>query len=318
MQKLRWWNRPLLILVLTIIALGVSYYLYLDSYLRVQEAMANFVIKYKLEEKQDLDTQSWVLILILSILLTVILFGMSIIYVYYQKMIQLYRMQQSFINGFTHELKTPIASLRLFLDTFTKHELSREDQLKYLEFMKKDTERLAENVEQILYLGRIEDRSYKGERSTLNLGDFISSIVEKSSHHFDDLTIEFNESDECWCEVDKKLFESLVLNLISNAQRYKKDGQGQLNISLNTAGSKCFLEFQDRGIGLEKKHLKKVFKKFFQVGKSVKGSGLGLYFVWQVTKLHHGSISVHSEGLQKGCLFKLSFPRVIWNKKDSL
>ncbi|WP_034730097.1 hypothetical protein, partial [Bacteriovorax sp. BSW11_IV] len=87
MQKLKWFNRPLFILILTIVALGVSYYLYLDSYLRFQDAMTQFVLKYKLEDKHPIDTNSWVIILTLSILLALIIVGMSVIYVYYQKMI---------------------------------------------------------------------------------------------------------------------------------------------------------------------------------------------------------------------------------------
>lgn len=313
MQKLKWFNRPLFILILTIVALGVSYYLYLDSYLRFQDAMTQFVLKYKLEDKHPIDTNSWVIILTLSILLALIIVGMSVIYVYYQKMIQLYRMQQNFINGFTHELKTPIASLRLFLDTFYKHELPRQEQLKYIEFMKRDTERLADNVEQILYLGRIEDRSYKGEMSLVDLSKFMESLIEKARHLHEDLEIKIKNSGENWCHVDRKLFEALVLNLISNSDRYKQSSSGLLEVDVLGEGAKITLSFKDNGIGIDKKFHKKIFKKFFQVGKSAKGSGLGLYFVWQVVKMHKGNIKVDSEGKDCGSLFTITLPRVKFN-----
>lgn len=314
MEKLKSFNRPLFILVLTIVALGVSYYLYLDSYLRFQAAMAEFVSKYKLEDKHPLDTNSWVIILTLSILLALIIVGMSVIYVYYQKMIQLYRMQQNFINGFTHELKTPIASLRLFLDTFYKHELPRQEQLKYIDFMKRDTERLADNVEQILYLGRIEDRSYKGEMSLVDLSKFMESLIEKARHLHEDLDITLINDGENWCHIDRRLFEALVLNLISNADRYKKGDSGKLQVSISGINTKCQIDFKDDGIGIEKKFHKKIFKKFFQVGKSAKGSGLGLYFVWQVIKMHKGQIWVESEGRDSGVLFTMTIPRVKFNE----
>lgn len=313
MQKWKWFNRPLFILVLTIVALGVSYYLYLDSYLRFQAAMAEFVLKYKLEDKHPFDTNSWVIILTLSILLALIIVGMSVIYVYYQKMIQLYRMQQNFINGFTHELKTPIASLRLFLDTFYKHELPRKEQLKYIEFMKRDTERLADNVEQILYLGRIEDRSYKGEMSLVDVSKYMESLIEKARHLHEDLEISLKNTGEHWCHVDRRLFEALVLNLISNSDRYKRGDKGYLEVFISGDNGKCQIEFKDSGIGIDKKFHKKIFKKFFQVGKSAKGSGLGLYFVWQVVKMHKGQIWVESEGRDTGVNFIMIIPRVKFN-----
>jgi len=120
--------------------------------------LSDFVRKKNLDSSQFLEPQTWIMILVLSVLVTVILVCLVIIFVYYQKVIQLYRMQQNFINGFTHELKTPLASLRLFLDTFLKHELPREEQMKYLTFMKRDTDRLVDNVNLILNLAKIEEK----------------------------------------------------------------------------------------------------------------------------------------------------------------
>ena len=151
---------PVTIFISSLIALGVSLYLYIDSYLRVNETLKTFIQKSGLPKEQFRSPETWIMILTLSVLVSLIIIGMVVIFTYYQKVIQLYRMQQSFINGFTHELKTPIASLRIFIDTFKKHELTREKQLDYLDLMGRDTERLQSNVMQILNMAKIEDRSF--------------------------------------------------------------------------------------------------------------------------------------------------------------
>lgn len=99
-------------------------------------------------------------------------------------MIQLYRLQQNFINGFTHELKTPIASLQLFLETFSRHELERTEQLRYLEYMKRDTKRLSDNVNRILQLGRLEARDVKAEFRDEDVVSVINDFIKNTPHLF--------------------------------------------------------------------------------------------------------------------------------------
>ena len=192
MIKSRWFYHPLFIFIFSLIALGSSLIIYIRSYLRVNAALEDVVIKYNLNSSNMMDTETWVLILTLSLLVAVILAGLLIIYIYYQKMIQLYRLQQNFINGFTHELKTPIASLQLFLETFTRHELPRVDQLKYLEYMKRDTLRLSENVNRILNLGRLEDRNFKADFIEQDLVILIEQFLENTPHLFEEGKVTFH------------------------------------------------------------------------------------------------------------------------------
>ena len=179
--KSSWLLRPVTIFVFSLLALGTSLYLYITSYLRVNDAFAMFVRKHNLDARQLLDSHTWVTILVLSILVGSIILGFSLVFIYYQKLIQLYRMQQNFISGFTHELKTPIASIRLFLDTFSRHDLPREDALKYIEFMRKDTDRLASNVDQILNLAKIEEKKYEPNFTTVEANQYLNEIVAKNN-----------------------------------------------------------------------------------------------------------------------------------------
>lgn len=307
MIKSRWFYHPLFIFIFSLLALGSSLIIYIRSYLQVNAALEDVVIKYHLNANNLMQTQTWILILILSLLVAVILTGLLIIYIYYQKVIQLYRLQQNFINGFTHELKTPIASLQLFLETFTRHELPRDEQLKYLDFMKRDTVRLSDNVNRILNLGRLEDRNFKADFIEQDLVVLIEEFLKSTPHLFEEGRVTFHtDVNNLRLPIDTGLFEMLMMNLITNALIYNKSKEKTVDIYLAVHGDKIFLDFKDNGIGLEKNQIKKIFKKFYQAGKSTKGSGLGLYIVQIIAKLHRGEIHATSQGLGLGSVFRLS------------
>lgn len=308
MIKSRWFYHPLFIFIFSLLALALSLFLYIRSYLQVNEALQDVVIKYNLNAKQIFQSETWVLILTLSLLVSVILAGLFIIYIYYQKMIQLYRLQQNFINGFTHELKTPIASLQLFLETFSRHELERQEQLRYLEYMKRDTKRLSDNVNRILQLGRLEDKNIKADFKDEDLISVISQFIKNTPHLFDEGRVEFESDVESYfMQIDFGLFEMLLMNLVTNGFIYNKSREKLVRIKVTMIEKSLVIDVSDNGIGLEKSELKKVFKKFYQVGRSTKGSGLGLYIVQSIVKLHKGEITAHSDGVGKGTIFRIVF-----------
>jgi signal transduction histidine kinase len=310
MIKSRWFYHPLFVFIFSLVALALSLFLYIRSYLQVNEALQVVVLKYNLNAAQMLETETWVMILVLSLLVAAILAGLLIIYLYYQKMIQLYRLQQNFINGFTHELKTPIASLQLFLETFSRHELERNEQLRYLDYMKKDTKRLADNVNRILQLGRLEDRDVKADFKDEDIVSLISQFINNTPHLFDDGRVEFqSELESYFLDLDYAMIEMLLMNLVTNGFIYNKSKDKIVKINLITTPNHIILEVRDNGMGLDKNSIKKIFKKFYQVGKSTKGSGLGLYIVQSIAKLHKAEVAAFSEGLGKGSVFKVIFKK---------
>ncbi|MBY0416225.1 MAG: HAMP domain-containing histidine kinase, partial [Bdellovibrionales bacterium] len=202
--------------------------------------------KYNLNSQQILQSETWVLILTLSLLVSVILAGLLIIYIYYQKVIQLYRLQQNFINGFTHELKTPIASLQLFLETFSRHELERQEQLRYLEYMRRDTKRLSDNVNRILQLGRLEDRNVKADFKDEDLVLLINDFIRSTPHLFDDGKVSFESNIESYfMQIDFALFEMLLMNLVTNAFIYNKNKEKIVAIKLYSEKSNMVLDVTD-------------------------------------------------------------------------
>lgn len=308
MIKSRWFYHPLFIFIFSLLALALSLFLYIRSYLQVNEALQLVVQKYNLNSQQIFQSETWVLILTLSLLVSVILTGLLIIYIYYQKVIQLYRLQQNFINGFTHELKTPIASLQLFLETFSRHELERTEQLRYLEYMKRDTKRLADNVNRILQLGRLEDRNVKADFKDEDIVFIIRDFIKATPHLFEEGVVTFDTNLESYfMEIDLVLFEMLLMNLVTNAFIYNKSKEKIVRIKLTLENKSLILDITDNGVGVEKADLKKIFKKFYQVGKSTKGSGLGLYIVQSIVRLHKGEIIALSDGVGKGTTFRITF-----------
>ncbi|MBT5095156.1 MAG: HAMP domain-containing histidine kinase [Halobacteriovoraceae bacterium] len=309
-MKYRWIVHPLFVFILSLIALGASLYLYISSYIGVNRSFTKFVESRNLDASGFLDKETWVMVLIMSVLVGLIIAGLALIFVYYQKMIQLYRLQQNFISGFTHELKTPIASLRLFIDTFARHDLAEVDRLKVIDYMRRDTDRMSDNVNQILNLAKMEEKQYQSELLLTQLDLFSKEWIENSEDLFDGSEISFSsESGEYGVWLDPKLFEMLLSNLITNGLYYNHSTSKKIQIHLKADNQNVVIRVKDNGVGLEQNELKKVFRKFYQVGKSAKGSGLGLYFVHHIVKLHLGSIRVESSGKDMGCTFIVKLPK---------
>ncbi len=313
MKSFKWYFHPIFIFTFSLVALITSLFVYIRSYLRVSDSIRLFVEKNKMDASQFLETDTWITVLIISILVAIILAGTIIIFVYYQKIIQLYRMQQNFINGFTHELKTPVASIRLFLDTFKKHELSREDQLKYIDFMIRDADRLSVNVGQILNLGKIEERSFQLNDARVDLYSFTNEFLDRNPHLFESTKIEVRKIDhvEYMTNLDSALMEMVLMNIITNAIRYNDSNRPSIQIEFRSLGKKASISFIDNGMGIKKSEQRNVFKKFYQIGKTSKGSGLGLYLSSQILKIHKGSISVDSQGSGLGSTFTIILPREV-------
>lgn len=308
MFRPRWISHPLFIFIFSLCALGTSLFLYIHWYLSLNNKFQAFISKYQISPGSIYNTQTWVEILTLSILVALILSGLAIIYIYYSKLVRLYRHQQNFINGFTHELKTPIASLKLFIETFEKYNLEREDQLKYLQYMKKDVKRLTDNVERILSLSSLETKKNIIEMNELDLKEIIREIINKNDHLFENCRIEIKGDEaEYKLAINYSLFEVLITNLLSNCIQHNSSPNPEILIKFINENEKLIIQIKDNGLGLDNRNVRSVFKKFYKVGKSAKGSGLGLYIASLITKIHKGSIRAESQGLGKGSLFIMTF-----------
>jgi len=313
MNRTKWFFHPIFIFILSIVALVTSLFLYIYWYVEVSKGLKSVVNKFNLDSSQVLEPQTWIVIMVLSILVGIILLGIFIIFVYNQKTLQLYRLQHNFINNFTHELKTPVTSLKLFLQTFSKHELSRDDQLKYIQYMITDVSRLSDHINRILNLARIESKSYKKEFVVSDLAEAFEQFYKNNDHFFKGCQITIHHPPEpLLYSINPSLLEMLLMNLLTNAIKYNESKAPMIDIAFERQNRKLLISFKDNGIGLEKGKIKKIFKKFYQVGRtdamSAKGSGLGLHVVQNIARIHKGKVVAESKGKRQGSVFTLILP----------
>lgn len=305
---------PIAIFIYSIVAVATSLVLYIYWYVEVSEGLKAVIRKANFDSDQALASQTWVVILVLSILVGIILLGIFIIFVYNQKTFQLLRLQRNFINSFTHELKTPVTSLKLYLQTLEKHELARDDRLKYIGYMIHDTDRLDNHINRILNLARIESKTFKAEFLQRDLVAVLEQFCEKSRHLFNDGVVRIHNpsAGSFFYAIDLSLFEMLLMNLITNAFKYNTSETPQVDITFIHLERHMQIRFEDNGIGLPAKELKKIFRKFYQIGQSenmtAKGSGLGLYLVDTVARLHNGRVNAQSKESGQGSVLTLTLP----------
>lgn len=314
MNRTRWLVYSIGVFVFSTIALGISLALYIYWYIKVRSGLKALMVRFDISQTDVSSVHTWVVITVLSILVGLILFGIFLIFFYNVKAFQLFRLQKNFIDNFTHELKTPVTSLRLFLETFLRHDLKREEQVKYVKTMIEDVNRLSNTINSILNLAEIQGKTYAGHFEIRDIAAITARFVEKNRHVLQpaDIRIKNRAGQPCWCHVNVNLFEMLLMNLLTNAVKYNTATPPGIDIVFEKSGKKCIVRFIDNGIGIAKTERKKIFKKFYQAGsaetRSARGNGLGLYLVAGIVKAHKGAIQVDARADVQGSIFTLSLP----------
>jgi two-component system, OmpR family, phosphate regulon sensor histidine kinase PhoR len=314
LRRTQWFFHPLAVFIFSILALGLSLVLYIYWYIEVSAGLRTVVDRFQLDRHQVFEPQTWIVILVLSILVGIILVGIFIIFVYSQKALRLYRLQNNFINSFTHELKTPVTSLKLFLETLLKHELPEAERQRYLGYMLTDIGRLGETINRILELARIESKSYAGEF-------VVADVPAESRRFFEDhralvagveVDVARWEGPPLTARIDRGLFAMVLMNLVTNAVKYNAAARPRIKVEFARNRRWLQVRVTDNGCGLARHELRKIFRKFYQVGRSedmsARGTGLGLYLVQLIVRLHRGKCHAESPGPGRGATFVVSLP----------
>jgi signal transduction histidine kinase len=314
MRRTTWFFHPIAIFVFSIIALALSLFLFIYWYIEISSGLQALTRRFDLESGQVLAPATWVVIVVLSILVGIILLGIFTIFVYNQKTWQLYRLQRQFINNFTHELKTPVTSLQLFLETFKKYDLPRRDQEKYIDYMLADIGRLADNISRILNLARLESKSYQAEFKPLDLVALIENCHRVQAGLFEGCRIVVHPpaAGQLVYPLDRPLFEMLVMNLLVNAIKYNTSETPRVDIRFAFRNRYLRIEFADNGIGIDRRESRKIFKRFYQASRSggnpLRGSGLGLNLVQHIARLHQGRVEAANRSDRQGSVFSVLLP----------
>jgi len=311
----RWYLHPVFIFACSIFALATFLVLTVGLYMEIRSALEVIILKFNIDPHSIFPSKTGMTVLVLTLLITVVLAGILLAFIYYQKTVNLFRLQHNFIYNFTHELKTPVTSLRIYLETFTRHEMAPRDIRKYSHAMLEDIDRLTENIDRILNLARIESQNFGSEVTRKDLVHLVQAFCQKNTSIFRDLSIRIENpgSRQFKYPVNRFLFEILLMNIISNALKYNESDSPVLVITFRHYLQKVTMDFSDNGIGVDRQEAKKIFTKFYRAGRTDEGptggSGLGLYLVSSIAGIHGWRASVSSNGKGQGSRFTITIPR---------
>lgn len=311
----RWYLHPVFIFACSIFALATFLVLTVSLYMEITSALEVIILKFHIDPKMIFPSKTGMTILVLSLLIAVVLAGILLAFIYYQKTVNLFRLQHNFIYNFTHELKTPVTSLRIYLETFIRHPLESEDIKRYSRNMLEDINRLTDNINRILNLARIESQNFGSDVTRGSLVKMVENFCEKNASLFRECDIRVLNPSGAGFEypVNLFLFEMLLMNIVSNAVKYNESDRPRLDIVFKSFLQKVTIDFIDNGIGVDKQEARKIFRKFYQSGRENKqrntGSGLGLYLVSSIAMIHGWRASVSSEGKGCGARFTITIPR---------
>jgi signal transduction histidine kinase len=234
----------------------------------------------------------------------------------------------SFINAVTHELKTPIASIRLYLQTLQRREVDEEQRRQFYELMLLDTDRLLHTVEQVLKAGAAAQKKSPEQRLPLDFDALVRGCMElaRTRHHLEESAFEYRETlGESLASAnngrgnpavvlgDPEELRTAVSNLLDNAVKYSPYGV-HISVELSAPDEEwLMLRVKDRGVGIPHDELKRIFKRFYRVTQrslaQVKGTGLGLFIVRSIARKHGGRVFAQSDGAGKGTTVTLELPR---------
>lgn len=244
-------------------------------------------------------------------LLVAILVGVYVIFLYWRRQASLYRAQHNFIAQVSHELKSPLASLQLHLETIEMRQPDPEQLRHFVRLMQGDTERLHNLIENLLTASRLDHRHAGFHLERGNLSEALEDWLEEKSATFPaEGSLAWEIEPGLQVLFDAEAMEIVLRNLIENAILYA-EGPPQVTLKLQREGEFALLSVADRGRGIDPRLHNKVFRMFYRVriaGKTIRGSGLGLFIVRSILRRHKGKVWLKSEGLGKGTTFYIKLP----------
>jgi|SRR5579883_948580 len=260
-----------------------------------------------------LNWRTGVLLFLGVVLLAFIIGGVVLNTIFLVREIRRNEQHNAFINAVTHELKTPVASIRLYLQTLQQRPVDDAKRQEFYRTMLDDSDRLLATIEQILRTSRIGASGRKLNLTRFNLRRIVEESLDRARtlHSLPPTSVAYEPGPPVEFVGDEEEIRAAVSNLIDNAIKYSgKDVH--IGVVVTGEEKRVSVRVQDRGPGIDKHELKTIFKRFYRIpgplASSVKGTGLGLFIVRSVARRHGGRVWAESEGAGRGSTFILEFP----------
>ncbi len=267
-----------------------------------------------------LNWQTGVLLIFGVLFFALIITGVVLNTVFLVREVRRNEQQDRFINAVTHELKTPVASMRLYLETLQTRQVDDEKRKEFYGAMLADNQRLLRTIDQVLHAGRIGSAQPQTSRSQVELRTMVQDCLTaaRSYHHLPQECLDYKESIVSGRHVnvlgDVEELKTAVSNLIDNAIKYSGSQVRVLVEVAATDAKHVAIRVRDHGVGIPKSELKRIFKRFHRVpgtvARRVNGTGLGLFIVRSVAERHGGRVFAESAGEGHGSTITLQLPAV--------
>ncbi len=247
------------------------------------------------------------------VLYVVVSVAMSLIFKNLNSQLRLNSLYDTFIANVTHELKSPLTSIQLYLQTLQFRHVETDRQNEFIKTMLTDAERLKNLINSILKIAVLEQKRDIFECHIYQADRVIRSIVEESRQHFrlNCRQVEMTGAAADLCVIDKNALKIVFDNLMDNAIKYGVQPV-QIRIALSVQRKRIRIQFTDNGVGIFPAEQKRIFQKFYRItsnhAPNVKGTGLGLYWAREIIKYHGGAIRVQSDGRNRGTRFIIELP----------
>jgi len=254
------------------------------------------------------------------VLLTGLSVSLVLIFRHLNIQIKLNALYDNFIANVTHELKSPLSSIQLYLETLNSREIPEEKKKEFYGLMMRDAERLKNLVNSILEIASMDKKRAYRDFEVYKADEAIKRIILESAIQFqlNESVIGFSGDAGCDILLDRNSIKTVFDNLVDNSIKYSTPPL-EIKVKFKRSTKKVEVEFSDNGIGIQNDQIKKIFQKFHRIYDkdipNVKGTGLGLYVVREIIKNHKGKVFAFSEGKGRGSKFKIELPIYVEKKK---
>ncbi|MBC9813490.1 HAMP domain-containing histidine kinase [Crocinitomicaceae bacterium CZZ-1] len=239
------------------------------------------------------------------VFLAILIFGIIRIRKSIKRELEFSRNQNNFLLSVTHELKTPIASTKLYLQTLQRRNIDEDKRQDILTKTLQQNEQLERLIDNILNATRLENKKLILHKEETNVSAFLNSIYDRYSRQYPGIVFRNEIQPDLMEQIDPFIFETIVNNLLENAIKYAGN-EGKITVVLSKT-DRMTVQVKDNGPGIPLADQKEVFKKFYRVGneetRTQKGSGLGLFIARELTRLHKGQIRYY-DNQPKGAVFE--------------